>query len=130
MREPVPVADHLLESTLYGIPIRHVLEALGVPLLPGLLLYTLQPLLGLSFPVVASVAFGGVLAGLYVYRRTPSGQRPLAWTLARLRYAMRSTTYVWDPQTAITRPTTATLPIQDDWLTTDTDPTAHTETEP
>lgn len=123
MRDPVPVADHLLEHTLYGFPFRRLLEAIGLPVLPGLLLYTLQPLLGLSFPLVGSVGLGGVLVGLYVYRCTPDGQQPLAWMLARLRHALQPVRYVWDPQTATDRPVTATLPKQDKWLTTDTDST-------
>lgn len=130
MSEPVPVADHLLESTLYGLPVRRLLEAIGLPVVPGLFLYALQPLLGLSFPVVAIVGLGGVLGGLYVFSRTPSGQSPLAWTLARLRFATRPTTYVWDPQIATVRAATSTLPIRDDWLTTTVDSNASPETEP
>lgn len=132
MADPVPVADHLLESTLYGIPMRRLVESIGLPVLPGGMLFVCRPLLGVGFPVVGAMTVAGVLVGLYVYQRTPTGQQPLAWTLARLQYAATPATYTWQPQLA--PPMTAADPPlepQDDWLTatdtgTDDTQTSHT----
>lgn len=91
--EPVPVAEKLLKTKLFGFSVQRLIQAFAVPMAPGLILTVL------NFPAVIFgpvVILGGVI-GSAVYIRTPSGQNPAAWLLGMVKYKLGPDSFHWKP---------------------------------
>jgi hypothetical protein len=93
MSQDIPVASHLLASKMFGVSARKLAESMGPPLVVPLILYTI----GLPLLVTIPLVFVGFLVGLFIYSRTPPGQRPLQYAGAMARHLRGRTNYVWKP---------------------------------
>jgi hypothetical protein len=93
MSQDIPVASHLLASKMFGVSVRKLAESMGPPLIVPLILYTI----GLPLLVTIPLVFVGFLVGLFIYSRTPAGQRPLQYAGAMARHLRGRTDYVWKP---------------------------------
>lgn len=93
MSQDVPVASNLLASKMFGVSARKLAESMGPPLIVPLILYTI----GLPLLVTIPLVFVGFLVGLFIYSRTPPGQRPLQYAAAMARHLRGRTDYVWKP---------------------------------
>jgi hypothetical protein len=91
MSQDVPVASNLLASKMFGVSARKLAESMGPPLILPLILYTI----GLPLLVTLPLVFVGFLVGLFIYSRTPPGQRPLQYAAAMARHLRGRTDYVW-----------------------------------
>lgn len=91
MSQDVPVASNLLASKMFGVSARKLAESMGPPLVVPLILYTI----GLPLLVTLPLVFVGFLVGLFIYSRTPAGQRPLQYAGAMARHLRGRTDYVW-----------------------------------
>lgn len=91
--EPVPVAEKLLKTKLFGFSVQRLIQAFAVPMAPGLLLTVL------NFPTIifGPVVIIGAVVGSAVYIRTPSGQNPAAWLLGMLKYKLGPDSFHWKP---------------------------------
>ncbi|WP_424016327.1 hypothetical protein ACOZ4N_00930 (plasmid) [Halorientalis pallida] len=117
MAKSVPVAANLLDSKLMGFSARRLAESMAIPLAPCAIFHTLNFPLVLTLPLFV----GGAVTGITVYRRTPQGQQPLAWTLAILRQKTGDNVYTWE-QPGASEQDLATGVTQDEWLTRDVPP--------
>jgi len=91
--EPVPVAEKLLKTKLFGFSLQRLLQSFAVPVAPGLILTVL------NFP---AIIFGpamiiGVVIGIAVYVRTPPGQSPAAFLFGMIRYYLGPGRFRWKP---------------------------------
>jgi len=93
MSQDIPVASNLLASKMFGVSVRKLAESMGPPLIVPLVLYTI----GLPLLVTIPLVFAGFLVGLFIYHRTPQGQRPLQYAAAMIRHLRGQTDYVWKP---------------------------------
>ena len=93
MSQDIPVASHLLASKMFGVSARKLAESMGPPLVVPLILYTI----GLPLLVTIPLVFVGLLVGLFIYSRTPPGQRPLQYAGAMARHLRGRTNFVWKP---------------------------------
>jgi hypothetical protein len=91
--EPVPVAENLLETKLFGFSIRPVLQAFLPPMAPGLLLMVL------NFPVLlfGPTVIGGAIVGVFLYTKTPGGQSPAGYLYGILTDKLGPDTFYWKP---------------------------------
>jgi len=82
--EPVPVAEKLLKTKLFGFSLKRLMQSFAIPLAPGLVLTVL------NFPalIFAPVVLVGLLIGIAVYVRTPKGQSPAAFLLGMIEYIL------------------------------------------
>lgn len=118
-RDTVPVASNLLETNFLGVSVRRFGQSFALPLAPAMVGYIL-PLVPM---VVTTPLFGiGLLVGLTLYTRTPAGQQPLPWGLARLRHRTQPTVYTWQPPDGDEH-ALETGPTKDEWLTRAVAPT-------
>jgi hypothetical protein len=117
MSEPenVPIAEKLLKAKLFGFRIKRFLQAFAVPILPGVALLLLEPLITVPLLIRMGVFLGGVVTGVAVFWRTPRGQPPHRWFLAWLKVAFDETVYHWQPK-QIER---GNVEIDDDFHTVD-----------
>lgn len=116
--EPVPVAEKLLKTKLFGFSVQRLLQAFAVPMAPGLALTVL------NFPTIifGPVVILGAVIGTAVYIRTPSGQAPASWLYGMLRFKFGPDSFTWKPvrfddeeaeiQTGAGSSTTATDPSE------------------
>jgi len=93
MSQDIPVASHLLSSKMFGVSARKLAESMGPPLVVPLILYTI----GLPLLVTIPFVFVGFIVGLFIYIRTPPGQRPLQYAGAMARHLRGRSNYVWKP---------------------------------
>ena len=96
MSQDIPMASHLLASKMFGVSARKLAESMGPPLIVPIILYAI----GLPLLVTAPFVFIGATVGLFIYKRTPSGQRPLRYAVAMARHLRGRTEYVWKPPKA------------------------------
>lgn len=91
--EPVPVAEKLLKTKLFGFSLQRLLQSFAVPLAPGLVLTVL------NFPalIFGPTVIAGGIVGAAVYIRTPAGQNPAAWLFGMIRYYIGPDRYRWKP---------------------------------
>jgi len=117
MSEPqnVPIAEKLLKAKLFGFRIKRFLQAFAVPILPGVALVLLEPLVTVPLPARMGVFLGGIVTGLAVFWRTPRGQAPHRWFVACLKIKFDETVYHWQP-VQIER---GNVEIDDDFRTVD-----------
>ncbi|MFD1570281.1 hypothetical protein [Halorubrum laminariae] len=91
--EPVPVAEKLLKTKLFGFSLQRLLQSYLVPMAPGLILTVL------NFPAIIfgpAVLVGGAI-GTAVYVRTPEGQSPAAFLFGMVRYYLGPDRFMWKP---------------------------------
>ena len=99
--EPVPVAEKLLKTKLFGFSLQRLLQSFLVPMAPGLILTVL------NFPAIIfgpAVLVGGLI-GTAVYVRTPEGQSPAAFLFGMIRYYLGPDRFRWKPIQNQTDPT-------------------------
>lgn len=113
--EPVPVAEKLLKTKLFGFSVKRLLQAFAVPVAPGLALMVLNFPLIIFGPMVVL----GAIIGAGVYIRTPAGQDPAAWLFGALRYMLGPDKYHWSP-----------IQTEDDDIEIQTGTGSRTETDP
>lgn len=91
--EPVPVAEKLLKTKLFGFSLNRLLQSFLVPMAPGIILTVLNmpPL------IFGPAVLVGGLIGTAVYVRTPQGQSPAAFLLGMIRYYLGPDRFVWKP---------------------------------
>ena len=114
MSQDIPMASNLLKSKIGGYEVRKLAESVGPPMLPCVILYTL----GLPLQVTLPLLLVGVCTGVFVYRRTPAGQRPLNFMKAILRDLRDPEEFIWQAPT----PEQGSLghgDTSDQWLTPD-----------
>ena len=85
------MASNLLKSKIGGYEVRKLAESVGPPMLPCVILYTL----GLPLQITLPLLLVGVCTGVFVYRRTPAGQRPLNFMKAILRDLRDPEEFIW-----------------------------------
>ena len=117
MSNSVPVASNLLESKFMGFSVRRLVESMAIPLAPCAILHTIGFPLLITFPLF----LGGIAIGGTVFLKTPSGQRPLSWTMAMLRHKTSTNVYTWQHPGAV-HPDRSTNTTRDDWITRDVPP--------
>ncbi|QLH82172.1 hypothetical protein [Halosimplex pelagicum] len=91
--EPVPVAEKLLKTKLFGFSLQRLIQSFAVPMAPGLTLTVL------NFPALIfgpTVIVGGII-GAAVYIRTPPGQSPAAWLFGMIKYYLGPDRFRWKP---------------------------------
>jgi len=91
--EPVPVAEKLLQTKLFGFSIKRLGHAFAIPMAPGTILMVLNTPPILFGP---TVILGGIV-GTAVYIRTPAGQSPGRWLIGMLKLRLGPERYVWKP---------------------------------
>lgn len=91
--EPVPVAEKLLKTKLFGFSLQRLLQSFALPIAPGVILTVL------NFPAIifAPVVVLGVIIGAAVYIRTPQGQSPAAFLIGIVEYIVGPDRYEWQP---------------------------------
>ncbi len=91
--EPVPVAEKLLKTKLFGFSLQRLIQSFAVPVAPGLILTVL------NFPplIYGPTVFAGAVVGMAVYVRTPAGQNPARWLFGMLEYYIGPKSYHWKP---------------------------------
>jgi hypothetical protein len=91
--EPVPVAEKLLQTKLFGFSLQRLIQSFVVPLAPGLILTVL------NFPAIifGPIMLAGVIVGTTVYIRTPPGQSPAAFLFGMIRYYLGPDRFRWKP---------------------------------
>lgn len=91
--EPVPVAEKLLKTKLFGFSVQRLIQAYAVPMAPGLLLTVL------NFPalIFGPTVIAGAIIGTLVYIRTPAGQDPAAWLFGVIKFKAGPDSYYWKP---------------------------------
>ena len=91
--EPVPVAEKLLKTKLFGFSVQRLMQAFAVPMAPGLALTVL------NFPAIifGPVVIIGAIIGGAVYVRTPAGQAPAAWLFGMVKYKLGPDSFHWKP---------------------------------
>mgnify|MGYP006928062204 CR=1 FL=1 len=112
MPAPVPVASNLLESKFFGFSVRRLLESMVIPVTPCAILYTVGFPLLFTFPLFIV----GVGMGIFIFTRTPRGQRPLRYAHAVFRHRLGENVYMWAPSPELENDL-ASGTRQDDWLT-------------
>lgn len=92
--EPVPVAEKLLETKLFGFSVKKLLQSFGAPMAPGLILTVL------NFPAIifGPVVVSGLIVGGFVYFRTPAGQNPAEWLVGLFEYTFGPDSFHWKPK--------------------------------
>lgn len=91
--EPVPVAEKLLKTKLFGFSLQRLIQSFAVPMAPGMILTVL------NFPAIIfgpTVLVGGVI-GIAVYIRTPPGQSPAAFLFGMVNYFLGPDRFRWKP---------------------------------
>jgi hypothetical protein len=91
--ESVPVAERLLQTKLFGIPVRRLGQSVALPLAPALL----ASMLGLQIGVVGPLLVTGLTVGTVLFYRTPQGQSPFAWVQGGVSWLLRSDRSCWQP---------------------------------
>jgi hypothetical protein len=91
--EPVPVAEKLLKTKLFGFSVQRLIQAFAVPMAPGLILTVL------NFPAIifGPIVILGAVIGISVYIRTPSGQNPAAWLIGMIKFKHGPDSFYWKP---------------------------------
>jgi hypothetical protein len=91
--ESVPVAERLLETKFFGVPVRRLGQAVALPLSPALL----ASMLGFRIQVVGPVLFVGLAIGTVLFYRTPAGQSPFEWVRGSARWLLGPDRSFWQP---------------------------------
>jgi hypothetical protein len=112
MPEPVPVASNLLESRFLGFSVRRLLESMAIPVAPCAILYTVGFPLLVTFPLFVA----GIGIGVFIFLKTPPGQRPLRYAHAFARRRSGENVYTWAPSAELEN-VLASGRRQDTWLT-------------
>lgn len=112
MPDPVPVASNLLESRFLGFSVRRLLESMAIPVAPCAILYTVGFPLLVTFPLFVI----GIGIGVFIFIRTPPGQRPLKYAHAVARRRLGENVYTWAPSAELEN-VLASGRRQDTWLT-------------
>jgi phage gpG-like protein len=91
--EPVPVAENLLETKLFGFSLKRLMQAFLPPMAPGLLLMVL------NFPLIlfGPGVIGGAIVGVVLYTRTPGGQSPAGFLYGILTDQFGPDEFYWKP---------------------------------
>lgn len=91
--EPVPVAEKLLKTKLFGFSLQRLIQSFAVPLAPGIALTVL------NFPalIFGPVVVVGAIIGTAVYVRTPPGQNPAAFLFGMVKYYLGPDRFRWKP---------------------------------
>jgi hypothetical protein len=91
--ESVPVAERLLQTKLFGVPVRRLAQAVAIPLSPGIL----TSVLGFELDVVGPLLVGGLAVGTVLFYRTPAGQSPFAWVQGAVTWILGPARSFWQP---------------------------------
>jgi hypothetical protein len=91
--DSVPIAERLLETKFFGIPVRRLGQAVALPLSPALL----ASMLGFTIRVVGPLLLAGVAIGTVLFYRTPAGQSPFEWVRGSARWLLSPDRSFWQP---------------------------------
>jgi hypothetical protein len=91
--DSVPVAERLLQTKLFGVPVRRLAHAVAVPLSPGVL----ASMVGLRIGIVGPLLVVGLAVGTVLFYRTPQGQSPFAWVQGAMTWVLGPDRSFWKP---------------------------------
>jgi hypothetical protein len=91
--DAVPVAERLLQTKFFGVPVRRLGQAVALPLSPALL----ASMLGLKIRFVGPLLLAGLTIGTVLFYRTPDGQSPFEWVRGGTRWLLGPDRSFWQP---------------------------------
>lgn len=91
--QPVPVAEKLLDTKLFGFSLSRLIQAFAIPVTPGMLL----TLINMPIIIFGPTILLGLIIGMALYVRTPPGQKPAGWLIGRIKTLAGPSKYTWKP---------------------------------